>query len=54
MVFVISDFSKYNHPTKIIQELPISIETRSSKLSNNLDILHVASKHRQDILNQSW
>ena len=45
--------AKSNHPTNILKQLPISIETRLSILSSNSEIFHEASKHYQNILNQS-
>ena len=44
---------KSNHPANIVKQLPISIETRLSNLSSNFQIFHEASKHYQNILNQS-
>ena len=45
--------AKSNHPANILKQLPISIETRLSNLSSNPEIFHEASKHYQNILNQS-
>ena len=45
--------SKANHPKNIIKQLPISIETRLSNLSSNAEIFNEASKHYQNVLNQS-
>ena len=45
--------AKSNHPANILKQLPISIETRLSNLSSNPEIYHEASKHYQNILNQS-
>ena len=45
--------AKSNHPANILKQLPISIKTRLSNLSSNSEILHEASKHYQNILNQS-
>ena len=45
--------AKCNHPANILKQLPISIETRLSNLSSNSEIFHEASKHYQNILNQS-
>ena len=43
--------AKSNHPSNILKQLPISIETRLSNLSSNSEIFHEASKHYQNILN---
>ena len=45
--------AKFNHPANIMKQLPVSIKTRSSNLSSNSEIFHEASKHYQNILNQS-
>ena len=45
--------AKSNHPANILKQLPISVETRLSNLSSNSEIFHKASKHYQNILNQS-
>ena len=45
--------AKSHHAANILKELPISINTRLSNLSNNSEIFHKASKHYQNILNQS-
>ena len=45
--------AKSNHPANILKQLPISIENRLSNLSSNSEIFHEASKHYQNILNQS-
>ena len=45
--------TKSNYPANILKQLPISIETRLSNLSTNSEIFHEASKHYQNILNQS-
>ena len=45
--------TKSNHPANILKQLPISIETRLSNLSSNSEIFHEASKHYQNMLNQS-
>ena len=45
--------AKPNHPENILKQLPISIKTSLSKLSSNPEIFHEASKHYQNILNQS-
>ena len=45
--------AKSNHPGNILKQLPISIEIRLSNLSSNPGIFHEASKHYQNILNQS-
>ena len=45
--------AKSNHPTNILKQLPISIETRLSNLSSNSEIFNEASKHYQQVLNQS-
>ena len=45
---------KSNHPANVLKQLPISIETRLSNLSINSEIFHEASRHYQNILNQSW
>ena len=45
--------AKSNHPANILKQLRISIETRLSNLSSNSEIFYDASKHYQNILNQS-
>ena len=45
--------AKSNHPANILKQLPMSIETRLPNLSSNSEIFHEASKHYQNILNQS-
>ena len=45
--------TKSNHSANILKQLLISIETRLSNLSSNSEIFHEASKHYQNILNQS-
>ena len=45
--------AKSNHPANILKQLPILIETRLSNLSSNSEIFHEASKHYQNISNQS-
>ena len=45
--------AKSNHTANILKQLPISIETRLSNLSNNPEIFHEASMHYKNILNQS-
>ena len=45
--------AKSNHPTDILKQLPISIETRLSKLYSNPRIFNGASEHYQKVLNQS-
>ena len=45
--------AKSNHPANILKQLPISIETRLFNLSSNSEIFREASKHYQNILNQS-
>ena len=45
--------AKSNHPTNILKQLPISIETRLSNLSSNPEIFYEASEHYHNILNQS-
>ena len=42
-----------NYPTNILKELPISIETRFSNLFSNSEIFHEASRHYQNVINQS-
>ena len=46
-------YAKSNHPANILKRLLISIETRLSNLSSNSEICHEASKHYQNILNDS-
>ena len=46
--------AKSNHPETILEQLPLSIETRLSNLSSNPEIFRETSKHYQNILNQSW
>ena len=43
--------AKSNHSTNTLKQLPIL--SRSSNLSSNSEIFHEASKHYQNILNQS-
>ena len=43
---------KSDHPANILKQLPISFETRLSKISINSGIFHQASKHYQNISNQ--
>ena len=45
--------TKSNHPANILKQVAISIETRLSNLSSNSEIFREASKHYQNILNQS-
>ena len=45
--------AKSNHPANILEQLPISIETRLFNLPGNSEIFHEASKQYQNILNQS-
>ena len=45
--------TKSNHSANILKQLLISIETRLSNLSSNSEIFHEASKHYQNMLNQS-
>ena len=42
-----------NHTANILKQLLILIETRLTNLSSNPEIFHAASKHYQNILNQS-
>ena len=49
----LSIHAKSDHPANILKQLPISFETRLSKLSINSGIFHQASKHYQNISNQS-
>ena len=50
---ILYNYAKSNHPANIINQLPISIGNRLSNLSSNSGIFHEASKHYQNILNQS-
>ena len=43
--------AKSNHPSNIIKQLPISIETRLSQLSSNEQIFEQSAKHYQESLN---
>ena len=45
--------AKSIHAGNILEQLPISIESRLSSLSRNSEIFHEASNHYQNILNQS-
>ena len=44
--------AKFNHPTNILKQLPVSIEARLSNLCSNSGIFHETSKHYQNVLNQ--
>ena len=48
----LSIYVKSDHPANILKQLPISFETRLSKISINSGIFHQASKHYQNISNQ--
>ena len=42
-----------NHPANILKQIPTLIEIRLSNFPSNSEIFHEASKHYQNILNQS-
>lgn len=44
--------AKSNHPPNIIKQLPLSVETRLSKLSSDEQIFNEASKHYQETINK--
>ena len=45
--------AKSNHPANILQQLPVSMETRLSNFSRHPEIFHEASKHYQNISDRS-